>query len=90
VSVKLRDHLTVTDTEYGVVLLDEAHGEYWNLNPTGAVILRAVLEGGTPDDAARALTEEFDVESEAARTDVGELLGQLKSAGLLESAGAAP
>lgn len=89
-SVKLCDNLTVTDTEYGIVLLDETRGEYWNLNPTGALILRAVLAGGTPEEAARALVKEFDVGFEAARTDVGELLGHLKSAGLLQAAGATP
>jgi Coenzyme PQQ synthesis protein D (PqqD) len=85
--VKLRDDLTVTDTEYGIVLLDETRGEYWNLNPTGALILRSVLEGGTPEDAVRALAEEFEVGSEAAHAHVGELLGHLRSAGLVEGAG---
>ncbi len=87
-SVKLCDDLTVTDTEYGIVLLDETRGEYWNLNPTGALILRTVLEGGTQEDAARALAEEFDVEPEAARKDVGELLGHLHSTGLIQATGA--
>jgi hypothetical protein len=85
-SVKLRDSLTVTDTEYGTVLLDETRGEYWNLNPTGALILRSVLAGRTPEQAARELVEEFDVGSEAAHADVGALLGHMQSVGLLEGA----
>jgi coenzyme PQQ synthesis protein D (PqqD) len=85
-SVKLRDSLTVTDTEYGIVLLDETRGEYWNLNPTGALILRSVLAGRTPEQAARELVEEFDVGSEAARADVGALLRHMQSAGLVEGA----
>ncbi|MFI6530622.1 lasso peptide biosynthesis PqqD family chaperone [Streptomyces uncialis] len=46
-------HATATDT--GMVLLDENSGRYWQLNPTGALILHALLDGHSADDAARQL-----------------------------------
>ncbi|MEV5627698.1 PqqD family peptide modification chaperone [Streptomyces sp. NPDC052507] len=36
-------HATATET--GMVLLDEQSGRYWQLNPSGAFILRALLDG---------------------------------------------
>jgi len=82
--LKLRDGVSTADTEYGTTLLDEDSGGYWNLNPTGALVLRTLLAGGTPDQAVHALTEEYEVSGEAARRDVTELIAGLRSAGLVE------
>ena len=82
--MKLRERVSAADTEYGTVLLDEDSGEYWNLNPTGSVVLRTLLDGGSADDAVRRLTEDFAIDTETARTDVEDLLGGLRSSGLVE------
>ena len=36
-TLKLRDGVSAADTDYGIALLDEDSGQYWNLNPTGAL-----------------------------------------------------
>ena len=82
--VKLRDGVSTADTEYGVVLLDENSGEYWNLNPTGVLVLRTLLDGGTLAEAVHHLTEQYAVDPESARQDVDDLLGGLRSAGLVQ------
>jgi PqqD family protein of HPr-rel-A system len=82
-TLKLRDGVSTADTEYGVVLLDENSGEYWTLNPTGVLVLRTLLDGGSTDEAVRHLTEQYAVDAEAARQDVDDLLGGLRSAGLV-------
>jgi Coenzyme PQQ synthesis protein D (PqqD) len=82
-TLKLRDGVSTADTEYGIALLDEDSGEYWNLNPTGALVLRTLREGGTSTDAVQALVERYDVDAGAAARDVQDLLGGLHSAGLV-------
>jgi hypothetical protein len=82
-TLKLRDGVSAADTDYGIALLDEDSGEYWNLNPTGALVLRTLLQGGTSTDAAQALVERYDVDVESASGDVRDLLGGLHSAGLV-------
>jgi hypothetical protein len=82
-TLKLRDGVSAADTDYGIALLDEDSGEYWNLNPTGALVLRTLLEGGTSTDAAQALVEQYDVDVDSASRDVRDLLGGLHSAGLV-------
>ncbi|MER7794110.1 lasso peptide biosynthesis PqqD family chaperone [Streptomyces sp. NPDC097640] len=43
-NVTLAAHVSATETEDGgMVLLDRRSGRYWQLNPTGGVILRALL-----------------------------------------------
>jgi len=82
-TLKLRDGVSTADTDYGIALLDEDSGEYWNLNPTGALVLRALLEGGTSTEAVQALVERYDVDTDSASRDVQDLLGELCSAGLV-------
>ena len=82
-TLNLRDGVSTADTDYGIALLDEDSGEYWNLNPTGALVLRTLLEGGTSTDAAQALAETYDVDAGSASRDVQDLLGGLHSAGLV-------
>ncbi|HVM00027.1 MAG TPA: lasso peptide biosynthesis PqqD family chaperone [Egibacteraceae bacterium] len=82
--LKLRDGISTAEVDYGTALLDERRGQYWNLNPTGALVLRVLLEGGTADQAARALVEEYAVDLDSACLDVEELVENLRSAGLIE------
>ena len=81
--MKLRHGVSTADTDYGIALLDEDSGEYWNLNPPGALVLRTLLEGGTSTDAVQALVERYDVDADSASRDVQDLLGELHLAGLV-------
>ena len=82
-TLNLRNGVSTADTDYGIALLDEDSGEYWNLNPTGALVLRTLLAGGSSADAVQALVEPYDVDAGSASRDVQDLLGGLHSAGLV-------
>jgi hypothetical protein len=81
---KLRNGVSTAETDYGTTLLDEDSGQYWNLNPTGVLVLRTLLEGGTPAQAVQELTAQYAVDAETASRDVEDLVGGLHSAGLVE------
>lgn len=83
-TLKLRDGVFTAETEYGIALLDEDSDQYWTLNPSAAIVVRTLLEGGTEADAVRTLTEEYAVDIDSANRDVKELVGELCSAGLAE------
>ena len=82
-TLKLRDSVSAADTDYGMALLDEDSGQYWNLNPTAALALRTLLDGGTTAQAAQQLTEQYAVDADTANRDVEDLLAELHSAGLV-------
>jgi Coenzyme PQQ synthesis protein D (PqqD) len=82
-TLKLRAGVSTANTDYGLMLLDEDSGEYWNLNPTAAAVLRTLLDGGTPEQAVQELTGEYSVDADAASRDVQDLVGGLHSAGLV-------
>ncbi|MEU9031355.1 lasso peptide biosynthesis PqqD family chaperone [Streptomyces sp. NPDC048383] len=79
-----REHLSVADTEYGGVLLDGRSGEYWQLNPSAAVIARTLLDGGGSTEAVLRLTEAFEVDEERAAADVHALLAAMRAAGVVQ------
>jgi hypothetical protein len=83
-TLKLRKGVSTAETDYGTTLLDEDSGQYWNLNPTGVLVLRTLLEGGTPAQAVQELTAQYAVDAETASRDVEDLVGGLHSAGLVE------
>jgi hypothetical protein len=82
--LKLRDGVSAADTDYGMALLDEDSGQYWNLNPTAAVALRTLLDGGTTAQAVQELTEQYAVDADTAGQDIEDLVGELHSAGLVK------
>jgi hypothetical protein len=82
-TLKLRNGVSAADTDYGMALLDEDSGQYWNLNPTAALALQTLLGGGTTAQAVRELTEQYAVDADTATRDVEDLLAELHSAGLV-------
>ncbi|MFH8562059.1 lasso peptide biosynthesis PqqD family chaperone [Streptomyces sp. NPDC017988] len=80
----LRADVTCCDTDDGLVLLDGRRGRYWQLNTTGATILRALLDGATPQNIARQLAQKRPVALEQATGDVAALIDQLTRAHLLQ------
>ncbi|MFI1286783.1 lasso peptide biosynthesis PqqD family chaperone [Streptomyces sp. NPDC020858] len=80
----LKPGVLLTETEYGMALLDQKSAEYWTLNPTAAVVLRELLDGHTAERAAAALVERYeDVDTEVAAQDVVSIVEDLRSAGLI-------
>lgn len=83
-TVQLRADVSTADTDDGLVLLDERAGRYWQLNLTGALVLRLLLDGAAPHEVAQTLADQHPVSTEQAAADVAALLERLHTAGLLD------
>jgi Coenzyme PQQ synthesis protein D (PqqD) len=83
-TLQLRDGVSAADTDYGMALLDEDSGQYWNLNPTAALAVRTLLDGGTTAQAVQELTQQYAVDADTASQDINNLVGELHSAGLVK------
>jgi hypothetical protein len=82
-TLQLRADVSAADTDDGTVLLDERAGRYWQLNPTGALVLRLLLDGACPHQVAQTLADRHAVSTEQAAADVAALLERLHTAGLV-------
>jgi hypothetical protein len=68
--LRLRPDIATTDTDDGVVLLDKRTGRYWQLNPTGATVLHALLAGHDPDHIAHDMAARYRINLEQVQHDV--------------------
>lgn len=82
----LKPDVTATDTDDGLVLLDQRTGRYWQLNRSGATTLRLLLDGHSPEDTAARLARQHPAASERALADVRTLLAALDRARLVVTA----
>lgn len=82
-SIAFAGHIAVTETDYGVVLLDQRHGRYWKLNPTAGLVVDILRAGGTEQDAVARVVGTFDVDRERASADVTALLSAMRAAGVI-------
>ncbi|MGH3815477.1 MAG: lasso peptide biosynthesis PqqD family chaperone [Pseudonocardiaceae bacterium] len=83
-TLQLRADVSTADTDDGLVLLDERAGRYWQLNPTGALVLRLLLDGTSPQEVAQILADRHAVSTAQAAADVAALLARLHTAGLVD------
>ncbi|GAA0579462.1 lasso peptide biosynthesis PqqD family chaperone [Kribbella sandramycini] len=81
--MKLGPAVTMVETDYGWVLLDQSAGGFFSLNPSGVLAVRAMLDGGGADEAVAAITDEYAVDAATARADVDELVRELELAKLV-------
>ncbi|MBM0274450.1 lasso peptide biosynthesis PqqD family chaperone [Micromonospora tarensis] len=82
-SLRLHQDFTLTETDFGAVLLHRRRGTYWQLNPSGALIVTSLLGGSDADGAVQRLVEQYDVDPGQARRDVDSLVADMRAAGAL-------
>ncbi|RRR76407.1 lasso peptide biosynthesis PqqD family chaperone [Streptomyces sp. RP5T] len=83
-ALKFGAYVSTAETDYGTVLLDERAGEYWELNPTGSLVVSTLMRGGDEAAAVAALVDEFDIDLAQAKQDVEVLVKDLKASGLAQ------
>ncbi|WP_030807826.1 lasso peptide biosynthesis PqqD family chaperone [Streptomyces sp. NRRL S-337] len=81
-ALRFNADVSTAETDYGTVLLDERSGDYWELNPTGTLVIRSLLDGGEEGDAVDALVARFDIDRAQAAQDVAALVQELRASGL--------
>lgn len=82
-NLSLRPDVTATDTDDGLILLDQRNGRYWQLNPTGAAVLRELLDGHSLQEAADGLARRSPKSAGRALADVQALVEALRGARLV-------
>ena len=65
-------------------VMDPAHKRLHSLNPAGTSIWKGLAAGRSPDELARGLAEEFDVEPRRARADVDVFVTELRRLHLVD------
>lgn len=82
-AVRLSADVIFRELDGEAVLLDFASGRYYGLNAVGTRVWTLLASGKSVDDAIDAVANEFDASEEQVASDVGELVTELLSRGLL-------
>jgi len=85
--MKLRQGVVQQAVGDVLMLMDAKQGRYLELNETGALILSALLEGATAEQAAAQLSASYQVSQPQALEDVNKLTDELMAAQLLDAGG---
>lgn len=83
--MRLHPDVSTTDTDDGTVLLNERTGRYWQLNNTGAHVLRELLDGHEPAGIAAALAGRYGIDPQQAERDVSAVIERLRGSELVIS-----
>lgn len=81
--MKPRPDLAVENTDDELIVLDKKAGKVHQLNSSATFVWKCLDDGLVIDEIVLKLSETFDVEPEAAMSDVDAVLSQLKSLGLV-------
>lgn len=76
-------HLSLSESGF---LFDMRSGHTYTLNPTGAFLLRRLLDGLPREELVQALEASFEVSPEVALQDLERFLARLRQLGLRRSA----
>ena len=82
-SFRLRDDVSLAETEHGAVLLDQRGGRYWQTNATGSLVLRALLDGQTADEICCLLPGSSQVSADQVAADISAFRERLRTANLV-------
>jgi hypothetical protein len=82
--LELEPYVSSSDSEDGIVLLDELIGRYWRLNRSGALVLQALLDGATERTVVEQLTSRYQVTGDQAAEDMTTLIKSLREARLVK------
>jgi hypothetical protein len=77
---ELAAHVSVVETGDGMVLLDQRRGRYWQLNGTGARVVRTLRDGGDPEQAVHELVRAHPAAAHRIAADVAALVRALTAA----------
>jgi hypothetical protein len=79
----VNESVVSAELEGEMVLLNLESGVYFGLDEVGTLIWKALEAGVSEESVVRQLVEEFDVESDRARSDVTTFLSTLEEHGLI-------
>ena len=82
----LSQDIRLATSQDGGILLDLAHGVFFNLNPVGVRIIELLRQGHDLSSLTRTIGSEFHVSDEIVKRDVDDFLSSLRQQRLIRPA----
>jgi hypothetical protein len=80
---KPKENLFVINAEENYIVFDPDEGDKWEINETGAFILRSLIEGASLKDIRERMTEKYDLDQGKAEEALQKYIADLREEGIL-------
>ena len=81
---KVPKHILHSKLDEEIAILNLRNGEYYSLNDTGAFIWSMICAGDSFEEILNSLTSEYGNENNDIKSDLFDLIDELKSNGLVQ------
>ena len=80
---RTKENLFLMKAEEIYIVFDPEEGDKWELNETGAFIVKNLIEGASLDEIKDKIIEEYSLASEEAEKSLQKYIGHLKEEGII-------
>lgn len=80
---KPKENLFVINAEENYIVFDPDEGDKWEINETGAFILRNLIEGASLEEIRERITEKYDLDPGKAEEALHKYIADLREEGIL-------
>jgi len=79
----LAQHVTLTEVDNEVVLLDLEAGQYFGINHVGTLFLQLLENNKSTQEATKHIAQHYQIDCQQVKNDLDELINSLLTQGLL-------
>lgn len=80
--LKIRENIFLINEKEKNIVFDSEEGDQWEVNDTGAFIIRNVMEGTSLEEIKAKILEEYEIDSEKAEKSLQKYVEELKEEGI--------
>lgn len=80
---RARENLFIIKTEEFYMVYDPEEGDKWELNETGAFILKTLIAGASLEEIKDKIMDKYGIDQEKAEISLNEYMGRLREEGII-------
>lgn len=81
--LKTRENIFLINAEEKYIVFDPEEGDKWELNDTGALIVKNLMKGASLEEIKDKILEEYEINPDSAEKALQQYVEQLKKAGVI-------
>jgi hypothetical protein len=81
--LKTRENIFLINAEEKYIVFDPEEGDKWELNDTGALIVKNLMKGASLEEIKNKILEEYEIDPKSAEKVLQEYVEQLKKVGVI-------
>ena len=81
--LRTRENIFLMNEEGKYIAFDPEEGDEWEVNETGALIVKGLIDGASLEEIKKKITSEYNIDEESAEEALNAYTEELKKAGII-------